>query len=55
MSGKVKSVSFRRAVSLANTIREGPEQVIATKGIFCLVASTSIRVAEKLEIEKETF
>ena len=40
---------------LANTIREGPEEVIATKGMLCLVANTSIRVAEKLEIEEETF
>ena len=40
---------------LANTIRERPEEVIDTKGISCLVANTSIRGAENLEIEEEIF
>ena len=55
VSCKVKAVSLRRDVFLANTFSEGPEEVIVTKGILCLVASTSIRGPEKLEIEEETF
>ena len=40
---------------LANRFSEGPEEVIATKDILCLVENTSIRREEELEIEEETF
>ena len=34
---------------------EGPEEVIATKDLLCLIENTSIREEEELEIEEETF
>ena len=40
---------------LANRFSEGPEEVIATKDILCLVGDTSTRGEEELEIEEETF
>ena len=53
--GKVNAVSFRRDVFLANRFSEGPEEVIATKDILCLVEHTSIRGGKELKIELETF
>ena len=53
--GKLKVVSFRKDVFLANRFSEGPEEVIATKDMLCLVENTSIRGEEELEIEGETF
>ena len=53
--GKVKAESFRRDAFLANRFSEGPEEVVVTKDILCLVENTSITGEEELEIEEETF
>ena len=55
VSDKVKAVSFRRDVILVNRFSEAYEEGIAIKDILCLVEDTSVRVAEELEIEEETF
>ena len=55
MPGKLKAACSRRDEFLANRFSEGPEEVIATKDILCLVENRSIRGEEELEIEEQTF